>query len=323
MTDRKRHEPPSNVAKAKVEPDDPAGNVQPIEPENAVGAPAPFAHPSEVEFARLLDFYGIEWEYEPRSFALAWDGSRVTEMFTPDFYLTELDLYVELTTLRQSLVTHKNRKLRRLRELYPETNVKLLYRRDYHRLLAKYGYGPLAHAGAPPMKEVLFSEAKIQRRVAELGRQISRDYEGEHLVLVGVLRGVLCFMADLMRQVSLPLSVDLMSISYYGETQAAVRITKDLDLDLAGRHVLMVEDVVDTGMTLNYLVQYLESKQPASVNVCVLFDKRVRRLADVPLKYVGFEAPDEFLVGYGLDYQEEHRNLPFVAVLDPTVDSGR
>ena len=104
-----------------------------------------FAHPSEVDFARILDFYGVKWAYEPRSFLLAHEGERVTEMFTPDFYLPELDLYVELTTMKQSLVTQKNGKLRRLRELYPDVNIRLLYRKDYHRLLAKYGYGPLAH----------------------------------------------------------------------------------------------------------------------------------------------------------------------------------
>lgn len=278
--------------------------------------PAPFVHPSEAEFARILDFYGVRWEYEPRSFALEKDGDRILEMFTPDFYLPDLGLYVELTTLRQSLVTEKNRKLRRIRELHPEINIKLLYRKDIHRLLARYGFGPLVQAGAPGLEKVLFSGDQIQKRVFELGSKISEDYSGQRPVLVGVLRGVMCFMADLMRHISLPVSVDFMSISYYGH-QSAVRITKDLDLDLAGRHVLMVEDIVDTGMTLNYLLQYLSSKGPASLEVCALLDKRARRIADTPIKYVGFEVPDEFLVGYGLDYMEEYRNLPFIGILRP------
>ncbi|GBD11248.1 Hypoxanthine phosphoribosyltransferase [bacterium HR23] len=278
--------------------------------------PPPFAHPSEAEFARILDFYGVRWEYEPRSFPIRWEGDRVVEMFTPDFYLPDLDLYVELTTLKQSLVTEKNRKLRLLRQLYPHIRVKLLYRRDYHRLLARYGFGPLAQAGVRKIERVLFSADAVQKRVAELGRQISQDYKGKEPVLVGVLRGVFCFMADLMRAISLPVSVDFMAISYYGKGEG-VRITKDLDLDIQGRDVLLVEDIVDTGMTLHFLLRYLESRGPASLKVCALLDKRVRRIADVPLHYVGFEVPDEFLVGYGLDYLEKYRNLPFIGVLKP------
>jgi hypoxanthine phosphoribosyltransferase len=276
-----------------------------------------FAHASEAEFARILDFYGVEWLYEPKSFPTEWDGDRVTEMFTPDFYLPQLDLYIELTTMRQSLVTQKNRKLRRLRELYPDTNIRLIYRSDYHKLLARFGFGPMASAESPGVSEVLFSASEIENRVDELGRQISADYRGKNPVLVGVLRGVLCFMADLTRHISVPLSVDFMSISYYGSTQSAVRITKDLDTELASRHVLMVEDIVDTGMTLNYLLDYLRGKSPASLEVCTLLDKRARRLAECNLKYVGFEVPDEFVVGYGLDYREEYRNLPFIGVLRP------
>ena len=280
----------------------------------------PFAHPSEKEFTRILDFYGVQWVYEPRSFPLHWDGERVTEMFTPDFYLPELDMYVELTTLKQSLVTEKNRKLRRLKELDPNLNIKLLYRRDYHRLLAKYGYGPLAQAEVGGIERILFNTQQIQKKVSDLGKRISKDYSGKQPVLVGVLRGMLCFMADLMREISLPISVDLMSISYYtGGSRPGVRITKDLDLDISGADVLMIEDVVDTGMTLNYVLNYLSSKNPATLKVCALLDKRARRLVDVPLAYVGFEIPDEFVVGYGLDYMEKYRNLPFIGILKPEV----
>jgi len=277
-----------------------------------------FAHPSEAEFAHLLDFYQIEWVYEPRSFALNWEGDRVTEMFTPDFYLPGLDLYVELTTLKQSLVTEKNRKLRRLRQLYPEVNITLLYKRDFERLLAKYGCGPLAQLRGRGVSQVLYSPAEIQQRVLELAEQISKDYAKRHPLMVGVLRGVFCFMSDLIRQMTIPVDVDFMAISYYGgKDSSVVKIVKDLDLSLAGRDVIMVEDIVDTGMTLNYILNHIKSKGPRSLAVCTLLDKPVRRLADIHLDYVGFHVPDKFVVGYGLDYMEEYRNLPFIGVLEP------
>ena len=276
-----------------------------------------FAHPSEQEFASILDFYGVRWEYEPKSFPLRWDAERVAEMFTPDFYLPDLGLYLELTTLKQSLVTEKNRKLRRMRELYPDVAVKLLYRRDYHRLLAKYGFGPLATADFGGVDRVLFSARGIADRVRQLGREISADYEGKEPVLVGVQRGMVCFMADLIRQITLPIELDFMSVSYYGSSEEGVRVVKDLDLGLTGRDVLLIEDIVDTGMTLNYLLNYLRVKEPATLSVCTLVDKRIRRIVDVDIRYVGFEVGDEFLVGYGLDHMEKYRNLPFLGVLQP------
>jgi bifunctional protein TilS/HprT len=280
--------------------------------------PSSFGHPSEQEFAKLLDFYRIEWLYEPRSFPLAWHEDKVAEMFTPDFYLPELDLYIELTTLKQSLITEKNRKLRRLRELYPEINIKLLNKSDYLRLLAKYGYGRLGETKVKGIDRVLFSHTQIQRHVKALAKRISRDYIGRKLVLVGILKGVMCFMSDLMQHITLPLNVDFMAISYYGtNNEPAVKITKDLDTSIAGLDVLMVEDIVDTGMTLNYVLDHLASHNPASLRVCTLLDKRVRRLIDVPLDYIGFEIPDEFVVGYGLDFHGEYRNLPFIGVLKP------
>lgn len=289
--------------------------AQPVEVSKNDGPPK-FAHPSEEEFARILDFYGLRWEYEPRSFPLRWDGDKVLEMLTPDFYLPELDLYLELTTMKQSLVTHKNRKIRLMHEIYPEVSVRLLYRKDFHRLLAKFGFGPLIESGVEGIERVLLTERQIAQKVEELGKRISRDYAEKQPVLVGVQRGMVCFMADLMRKLPLPLMMDFMSVSGYGGNRdAGVRITKDLDIDLEGHDVLLIEDIVDTGMTLNYLLGHLRSKQPASVEVCTLLDKRARRIVDVPIKYVGFEVPDEFLVGYGLDHLEKYRNLPFVAVL--------
>jgi hypoxanthine phosphoribosyltransferase len=276
-----------------------------------------FAHPSEENFARLLDFYCIDWLYEPRSFPLRWEGDKITEMLTPDFYLPELDLYVELTTLKQSLLTEKNRKLRQLRALYPEVNIRLLNKNDFLKLLAKYGYGPLGEAKVEGVDRVLYSHAKIQRRVRTLARHISRDYAGQQLVLVGILKGVVCFMADLMQNLSIPVTLDFMAISYYGGDGQVVQITRDLDSSITGQHVLMVEDIVDTGMTLNYILNHLCAHNPASLRVCTLLDKRARRLINLPLDYVGFEVPDEFVVGYGLDYRGQYRNLPFIGILHP------
>lgn len=275
-----------------------------------------FAHSSEEEFARILDFYGVAWEYEPRSFPLREEDGRVVEAFTPDFYLPHLDLYVELTTLKQSLVTEKHRKLRLFQERYPDVQIKLLHRSDYLSLLAKYGFGPFSEVEVAGIHEVLISASEIERRVGELGAQISREHKGKEPLLVGVLRGVACFMADLMRHISLPLAVDFMAISSYeGGQGGAVRIVKDLEESLASRDVIVVEDIVDTGMTLNSLLQGLLLRRPASLKVCALLDKRARRLVEVPIDYVGFEIPDEFVVGYGLDFQQKFRNLPFIATL--------
>ncbi len=277
--------------------------------------PTEFAHESEAEFANLLDFYQIEWLYEPRSFPLAWNGDGVSQMFTPDFYLPELDMYIELTTMKQELITAKNRKVRRLREMYPDINIRLLTRKDFTRLLSKYGYGPLGEAKVEGVGRVLYSQTQIQRRVRSLARKISRDYAGQRIVMIGVLKGVMCFMSDLMRHISIPVKVDYMDISHYGGDGEVVKITRDLDSSIAGEHVLMVEDIIDTGMTLNYVLAHLTSHRPATLRVCTLLDRKPRRLANVKLDYVGFEIPDEFVVGYGLDYKDEYRNLPFIGVL--------
>ena len=277
--------------------------------------PTEFAHESEAEFANLLDFYQIEWLYEPRSFPLAWNGDGVSLMFTPDFYLPELDMYIELTTMKQELITQKNRKVRKLREMYPDINVRLLTRKDFTRLLSKYGYGPMGEAKVEGVGRVLYSQTQIQRRVRSLARRISRDYAGQRIVMIGVLKGVMCFMSDLMQHISIPVRVDYMDISHYGGDGEIVKITRDLDSPIAGEHVIMVEDIVDTGMTLNYVLAHLASHKPATLRVCTLLDRTPRRLANVKLDYVGFEIPDEFVVGYGLDYKEEYRNLPFIGVL--------
>jgi len=280
---------------------------------------ARFAHESEEEFASLLDFYGVRWEYEPRTFPLRHsDDGRVIEAFAPDFYLPDLDLFVELTTLKQGLVTDKHRKLRRLRERYPDVQVKLLYKKDYLSLLRKYDIGAVNEQEDMAVREVLITASQIERRVNELGAELTRDYAGREPLFVGVLKGVTCFMADLMRHTALPLSVDFMTISSYeGDRSGAVRIVQDLTENIEGRDVVIVEDIVDTGMTLYHLLKQLDARSPASMRVCALLDKRVRRIADVRLDYVGFEIPDEFVVGYGLDFRQRFRNLPFIATLRP------
>jgi hypoxanthine phosphoribosyltransferase len=295
-------------------------NIRPLE----ANAPAPttiddarFAHESEEEFARILDFYGVRWQYEPRTFPLRQDDDgRIVEAFSPDFYLPDLDLYIELTTLKQGLVTDKHRKMRRLVELYPDVQIKLLHKRDYLSLLSKYGIGAVNEHEHMAVREVLVSATEIEHRLQELGAQITRDYAGKELLLIGVLKGVTCFMADLMRHLSMPVSIDFMTISSYeGDRSGAVRIVQDLTESIHGRDVLIIEDIVDTGMTLQHLIKQLEVREPASLRVCALLDKRARRLVETKLDYVGFEIPDEFVVGYGLDYRQRFRNLPFVATV--------
>jgi hypoxanthine phosphoribosyltransferase len=169
--------------------------------------------------------------------------------------------------------------------------------------------------------EVLLTEEQIAAKVAQMGQQISADYAGRELTLVSVLKGSLPFMADLMRRISLPLRIDLMEVSSYGgastESSGLVRILKDLSAPIDGRDVLLVEDIIDTGLTLNYLLRYLKGKNPRSIKVCSLLDKPARRLVEIPIDYVGFEIPDAFVVGYGLDFGEVYRNLRFVGVLRP------
>ena len=166
--------------------------------------------------------------------------------------------------------------------------------------------------------KILVQQDELSHRVRELGEQISRDYAGRTPLLICVLKGAVFFLADLMRNIDIPCEVDFMAVSSYGsstDTSGVVRILKDLDAPLEGRDVLIVEDIVDSGLTLQYLMRTLETRGPASLEVCALLTKPERRLAEVPARYVGFEIPDRFAIGYGLDYAERYRNLPYVATL--------
>jgi hypoxanthine phosphoribosyltransferase len=166
--------------------------------------------------------------------------------------------------------------------------------------------------------EVLIGPDALSARVAELGAEISADYAARDLLLIGVLKGAVFFMADLMRKLTIPCEVDFMAISSYGastDSSGVVRILKDLDINIEGRHVLVVEDIIDSGLTLSYLMRNLESREPATLEICALLTKPDRREIDVPVRYVGFEIPNRFVIGYGLDFGERYRNLPYVAVL--------
>lgn len=172
------------------------------------------------------------------------------------------------------------------------------------------------------IQEVFLSNEEILQRVGEMGRQIAEDYRGKNPILVGALKGVMCFMADLVRLIPIPVEVDFMAVSSYTAEErdkGVVRVIKDLDLPITDRHVLFIEDVIDTGLTLNYLLRSLRARMPASVEVCTLLNRPTRRLVETPVKYIGFDLPDYFVVGYGLDYAEKYRNLPFVGILKPDV----
>lgn len=172
------------------------------------------------------------------------------------------------------------------------------------------------------IEKVFYSEEEISAIVTELGRRISEDYKDKDLLLVSVLKGSIVFMADLMRAITIPCEIDFMAVSSYGsgvKTSGVVKMIKDLDRDIKGKDLIIVEDILDSGMTLSYIIQMLEAREPASIRICTLFDKPSRRQVDVHATYSGIEVPDEFIVGYGLDYNEKYRNLPFIGVLKPEI----
>jgi len=168
--------------------------------------------------------------------------------------------------------------------------------------------------------EILIGEEELQARIRELGVEISTDYAGRDLLLIGVLKGAVFFLADLMRELTVPCEIDFMAISSYGagtDSSGVVRILKDLDINISGRDVLVVEDIIDSGLTLSYLMRSLKARKPSSVEICALLTKPERREVEVPVRYTGFEIPNKFVIGYGLDFDERYRNLPYVAVLHP------
>jgi len=288
-----------------------------------------FAHPAETDFSRILSYYRIRWVYEPTAFALAWaaDG-RPSEMFTPDFYLPDHQLYIELTTMRQRLVTRKNRKLRRLRELYPNVRIKLLYRRDYLRLLDAY---PCPERPSEPctLGRTLFSAEAIRDRITEIGQQIANDIvatsapgETEPVLAIGVGSGSRRFLDAVVgevRQADVRLATDTVRLTRYRTLGGArrVRVCRGPQADLQGRRVLLVADIISTGLSLAYLANWLRRQGATAVEVCALLDRRETRLVEIPVRYAGFAAPAEPLVGFGLDLRRQFRDLPCIAVVVP------
>ena len=172
------------------------------------------------------------------------------------------------------------------------------------------------------IERVLLSEEQLRQRVRELGEEISKEYAGKEILMIGVLRGAVMFLADLARAITVPVMIDFMAVSSYGTSTSSsgiVRILKDLDEEVAGKNVLIVEDIIDSGLTLSYLVDNIKSRQPASVRICTLLNKPERRKVDLEVNYNGFVVPDEFVVGYGLDYAEKYRNVPFIGILKPAI----
>ena len=175
------------------------------------------------------------------------------------------------------------------------------------------------------IERVLFSEEELDRRVSEIAAEINRDYAGKEPMLISVLRGSFVFMADLIRKIEVPCTVDFMAVSSYGSgttSSGQVQITKDLSDDIEGKDIIVVEDILDSGNTLSYLLQLLQARKPASMKLCTLLDKPDRRVKEVHVDYTGFTIPDEFVVGYGLDYAEKYRNLPYIGILKPRVYGG-
>jgi hypoxanthine phosphoribosyltransferase len=289
---------------------------------------ASFAHPAELDFSRLLTFYRVRWSYEPTTFALAWAGDgRPAQMFTPDFYLPDQRLYIELTTMRQRLVTRKNRKLRRLRELYPNVQIKLLYRRDYHRLLDAYqGVSRPAEPCHPG--RIVFDERTIANRVTELAAELETAWQEAEQpstpLLLCVGRGSSVFATALttaLRDRGVAFETDRLDLTRYrllGSLSPGrrVRVRRAPEALMVGRRVVIVEDVVSTGLSVAYLTRWLGRQRATQVDVCTLLDRRVARLVDIPVRYAGFEAPDEVLVGFGLHLRRQFRDLPYIAGID-------
>ena len=292
-------------------------------------AESEFAHPAERDLARLLSYYRIRWVYEPTTFAVARgaDG-QPTELFTPDFYLPDHGLYLELTTMRQRLVTRKNRKLRLLRERYPNVRIKLLYRRDYLRLIEAYA-APRDRQARSRIGRILLGAEQIRARIAELAATVAatvmggdRERDARPLLVLGVGRGSERFLGAMSTALGgegLEVETDLVQLSRWRMPRGSgkARVQPQPGAALTGRRVLLVEDIVSTGLSLRYLLQWLRRRGVTKVETCALLDRPAARLVEVPIRYVGFEVPGESLIGYGLYRRREFCTLPFIATVEP------
>ncbi len=291
-----------------------------------------FAHPAEEDLARILSFYRIRWVYEPTTFHLKYrEDGRPAEQITPDFYLPDHDLFIELTTMRQRLVTRKNRKIRRFREIFPSVQIKLLYRKDYDRLVGAYPSPD--HFTDPRLGQTVIDAGDIQARISELATEIlasSRepanlsDPEDKEplapLHLIGVGSGTQQVLADLAARLVLQqcyVTTDRLLLSRYGNghDEERVRIGQAITTPVAGRDILLVADIISSGLSLVYVIDWLHSQGARSVRICTLLDRTDARIIDIPLDFVGFRAPDEVLVGYGLSSCPQFRDLPYIASL--------
>lgn len=281
-----------------------------------------FAHPAEREFASILTFYRVRWSYEPTSFPLEWaEDGRPIELFTPDFYLPDLRLYVELTTMRQRLVTRKNKKLRRLRELYPDIRVKLLYRRDYHQfvdLFFKSGTSATSTVG-----KVLLTGEAIRERIESLADEIAASdlaVGGDRLLAIVASPGATRF-ASLLGEALAGRGLDLewetirITRSNREGSQAQVRLRKRPLTDPSGRNVLVLTDVVNTGLSTSYLNRWLKRKGARNVAICAMFDRKDARLADVPVRFRAFNAPNGLIAGFGLGLRPQFADLDAIHAL--------
>ncbi len=298
-----------------------------------------FAHPTEEELARIFTFYRIRWDYEPTSFHLEFDDTgRPIEQVTPDFYLPDHDLYIELTTMRQSLVTRKNRKIRRLKEFFPALNVKLLYRKDYDRivgsLLSSPGKDELHSIGKP-----LITVQRIRRRLSDMATEIfaespkakplsfsangnvgANSSANDTVHLLGIGSGscrIVQTIDDACRLAGYAATCDWLSLTRYGANpdQERVRINRRPRQSVAGKDIVLVADIISTGLSVAFVANWLERQGARSVRICTLLDRRDARILDVPIYASGFEAPNELLVGYGISYQQQFKDLPDIAAL--------
>jgi hypoxanthine phosphoribosyltransferase len=283
-----------------------------------------FAHPAEVIFARLLTFYGIRWAYEPTTFAVRWasDG-RPQEFVTPDFFLPDYQVYVELTTMRQRLVTRKNRKFRLLREQYPNISVRILYLRDFERLRETIGQGRAEREAR--IVGTLFEQHDVEARIAEVASHLAREWQGRILandgrrpLLLGLGMGAEYFLASLgqsLRELGVAVDLDQIELTSIAdeETDSRVRVSRSPVSSPHGRPVVIVQEVLSTGLSAAFLEAWLRRHGAISVEICALLDRRAARILDVPLTCHCFDAPDVPLAGFGLARWREYRDLPFIA----------
>lgn len=281
-----------------------------------------FAHPAERDFSRILSYYRVRWIYEPTTFALDWNSDgRPVEMFTPDFYLPDHRLYIELTTMRQRLVTRKNRKLRRMRELYPTVKVKLLYRKDYQRLVGSYR--PPAALAPCERGRTLFSATDIEAAIERVaGTLADRSPGPEPWLMLTLGQGATMFseaLAGALDRRGVGLEREQVRLTRFRSAagEGRVRVRCGPRGPVGGRRILIAVDVVSTGLSLAYLTRWLRRRGVRDVTICALLDRRAARLVDLPPVEACFEAPNEILVGFGLRLVRQFSDLPEIATLAP------